>query len=477
MTVTLGLLLLLLLGAGVYRCLSGRPSSPGGWLAFAGYAVVLGLIGVGFVTRLPSMLGIEALPAWRWAWPALPALLAWAMAAPAARLLRARAAGPAPSTAWPPASPWLLLAVLTLLAVRLVWIIDEAWLRPLFGWDAWLAWSAKAKAWSLAGEAVEFAPAQVWLEQPPGSARISLAHHYPELLSWIEVWLASLAGGWRESAINLAWPALWLAMLAGCAGQWRVLGASPTAVALGAYALGSLPLLTVHAALPGYADMWVATCLAFAVLSWLRWMERGERGHLLLALVLLAVLPALKFEGMVWALGMIAVMLWFGLARHRAALRVLIIAGGAALVVLLSWLCGLQWLETLRHLMAPAPEGAGRPLGSVLLATAAGLFAQGNWHLLWYLLPLVLVWRWRRLCSDPPLAGATLLVLAGMGLILGLFVFTQAGRWAESYTVVNRLVMHLAPTAVALMVLASRPARQPVDGAVPADAPAKAVAG
>lgn len=477
MTVAAGLLLLLLLGAGLYRCCSGRPATAGGWLAFAGYAVVLGLIGVGFVTRLPSLLGIEALPAWRWAWPALPALIAWLLARPAARLLGRSAAVPAAPLAWPPASPWLLLAVAVLLAVRLVWIIDEAWLRPLFGWDAWLAWSAKAKAWSLAGEAVEFAPAQVWLEQPPGSARISLAHHYPELLSWIEVWLASLAGGWRESAVNLAWPALWLAMLAGCAGQWRVLGASPTAVVLGVYALGSLPLLTVHAALPGYADMWVATCLAFAVLSWLRWMEHGERGQLLLALALLAVLPALKFEGMVWALGMIAVMLWFALAGRRAGLRVLVIAGGAALVVLLSWLCGLQWLETLRHLMAPVPEGAGRPLASVLLATAAGLFAQGNWHLLWYLAPLLLAWRWRRLCSDPPLAGAVVFVLAGMALILGLFVFTQAGRWAESYTVVNRLVMHLAPAAVALMVLASRPAGAPVDAAGRAAGRARGVAG
>ncbi len=468
MTVLAGLLVLVLLGAGLQRCLAGRPTaSAGGWLAFAGYAVVLGLVGVGFVMRLPSMLGIEALPAWRWAWPALPAVLAWLLARPVARLLGGAPAAPV-AVAWPPASPWLVLAVLSLLALRLAWIIDEAWLRPLFGWDAWLAWSAKAKAWSLAGEAVEFAPAQVWLEQPPGSARISLAHHYPELLSWIEVWLASLAGGWRESAINLAWPALWLAMLAGCAGQWRVLGASPTAAALGAYGLGSLPLLTVHAALPGYADMWLATCLAFALLSWLRWIERGERGHLALALVLVAVLPALKFEGMVWALGIVALVLWFALAPHRTGLRVLAVAGGAAAVVLLSWLLGLQWLETVRHLMTPAPDGAGRSVGGVLLATAAGLFAQGNWHLLWYLLPLVLAWRWRRLSANPALAGVALFVLAGMGLILGLFLFTQAGRWAESYTVVNRLVMHLAPTAVTLMVLATRPPRAPAGTAMPA---------
>lgn len=457
MTVAAGLLVLLLLGAGLYRCLAGRQAVAGGWLAFAGYAVVLGLLGVGFAMRLPSLLGIEALPAWRWAWPAAPALLAWLLARPAARLLHgaAPAAAPAP---WPPAPVWLLLAVLFLLGLRLVWIVDEAWLRPLFGWDAWLAWSAKAKAWSLAGEAVEFAPAQVWLEQPPGSARISLAHHYPELLSWIEVWLASLAGGWRESAVNLAWPALWLAMLAGCAGQCRALGAAPTATVLGAYALGSLPLINVHAALPGYADMWLATCLAFAVLSWLRWIERGERGQLLLCLLLLAVLPALKFEGMVWALGMVGLVLWFVLAPYRPGLRVLAVAGGALLVVLVSWLLGLQWLQTVLHLMSPAPEGAGRSIGGVLLATAAGLFGQGNWHLLWYLLPLVLAWRWRRLRDDPPLAGVALFVLAGMTLILGLFLFTQAGRWAESYTVVNRLVMHLAPTAVALMVLATRPA-------------------
>lgn len=454
MTIAAGLLVLLLLGAGLWRLAAPAARNVNDWIVLAGYALVLGLLGVGLCLRLPSMLGIDALPTWRWLWPALPAVLAWL-----AVFLWRR---PAPTLAIiPPALPRVLLTlVLALIALRLVWIVDEAWLRPLFGWDAWLAWSAKAKAWALAGETVAFVPAQVWLEEPAGSVRISLAHHYPELLSWIEVWLAALAGGWHEPVINLAWPLLWLALLAGCFGQWRVLGAHGLAATIGLYALASLPLLAVHAALPGYADLWIGTCLAFAVLSWLRWIERGERGQLLLAVALLLVLPALKFEGTVWALGCFGLMLWFALSSWKVSTRIAMLLSCAFAAVLVSWLLNLQWLQTVLYLLTPVPDGSGASVFGVLLATAAGMFAQGNWHLLWYLLPLVLLWRWSVLRAHPSLAGVAAFVVGGLLLILVLFLFTHAGRWAESYTVVNRLLMHFTPTVVTLLVLCfrSRPA-------------------
>ncbi len=459
MIVFLGVMIAFALGAGLWRLSAPAPRTGADWAALVGYAVVLGLVGVGLCLRLPSLLGITALPSWRWIWPLLPALLAWI-----AVVWMRRTAAPktisSPVAAPDPLPRTLFAVVLLLIALRLVWIVDEAWLRPLFGWDAWLAWSAKAKAWAMAGDAVAFAPAAVWLEQPAGSVRISLAHHYPELLSWIEVWLAALAGGWSEAAVNLAWPALWLALLAGSFGQWRVLGASGTAATLGLYALASLPLLAVHAALPGYADLWLGTCLAFAVLAWLRWLEGGGRGQLLLAWALLAVLPALKFEGMVWALGVLGLMLWFALPRFSAWARILVLATSVGAIVLLSWLLELQWLNTVLHLLTPPPDGSGPSVFGVLLATAGGMFGQANWHLLWYLLPMVLLWRWRQLRAWPPLAGVAAFALGGLLLILILFLFTYAGRWAESYTVVNRLLMHFAPTVVALMVLCFRAGRE-----------------
>lgn len=457
MTIALGTLILLLLGAGFWRLATPGRYASADWVAAVGYTILLGLLAVGWTTRLPSMVGIDALPSWRWLWPLLPAILVWSVVFATGR-------HPAPwrsmAPDWP-LSRLLLAAVLALIVLRLIWLVDEAWLRPLFGWDAWLAWSAKAKAWALTGEAVAFVPVDTWLNEEPGSVRISLAYSYPEMLAWIEVWLAGIAGGWHEATINLAWPVLWIALLAGSFGQWRVLGADRHASMIGLYLLASLPLLNVHAALPGYADLWIGTTLAFAVLCWLRWMQFGERRQLALALVLLATLPALKFEGAVWALCMVGLMLWFVFERRSIAARTVILVAGAMLAVLISWALDLQWWRMVVKLLAPAPDGSGTTIMGAFIATLSGMFAQGNWHLLWYSLPLVLAWRRRALCSWPALAGVSFFVLGGLLLIMALFLFTQAGRWAESYTAVNRLLMHLVPTAVLLMVLCFR--REPAD--------------
>lgn len=448
----LGIVLMLALGAGLWRLAAPAPRDSADWTAMFGYSVALGLMAVGLAVSLPSLVGIVALPEWRWSWPLLPAALVWLLA------LRLRwFRHDVPRSIPAPLPPTWLLAVLLLIAVRFVWIVDEAWLRPLFGWDAWLAWSAKAKAWALAGEVVSFAPGPDWLALPAGSVRSSLAHHYPELLSWIEVWATSLAGGWSEVAVNLIWPSLWLALLAGCHGQWRRLGVSGPESLLALYALASLPLLNVHAALPGYADLWVGTCLAFAALAWLRWAENGERGQLLLAVLLVAALPLLKFEGMVWALAMLGLMLWFGLLRLSPLPRLLLIGAGAGIVLLASWLFELRWLETVFLLLQPAAAHHSTTASNVLLSVLSGLFAQANWHLLWYLTPLLLLLRWRSLRASLPLSGLALMVAGGLSLILLLFLFSQAGRWAESYTVVNRLFMHFAPTVVCLVVLSFRP--------------------
>ena len=69
MSIVLGVLVLLLLGAGLWRLAAPAARGSEQWLALAGYSIVLGLIGVGLCLRLPSLLGITTLPAWRWLWP------------------------------------------------------------------------------------------------------------------------------------------------------------------------------------------------------------------------------------------------------------------------------------------------------------------------------------------------------------------------------------------------------------------------
>jgi hypothetical protein len=58
-------------------------------------------------------------------------------------------------------------------------------------------------------------------------------------------------------------------------------------------------------------------------------------------------------------------------------------------------------------------------------------------------------------------------------LVVGLFVFTSAARYAQSYSAVNRLLLQLAPMLVSVLVFVLwPPADQPVERASPDEAAA-----
>ncbi len=399
--------------------------------------------------RVPSWLGWQTLPDHLWLWPLLPALVVAVFAWRGWR----HPSGPHrpgwPQPALTTGQVILLSLLLLLVLLRSLIGMEEAWLRPLFGWDAWLAWSNKARTWMLAGQALPFVDPDAWWA---GDDRVRTAYAwaYPELLAWIQVWLASAAGGWYEGAVNLAWPALWLALLVGCYGQWRGLGVTPFAAMLGVYAMASLPLLQVHSILAGYGDLWLATALVFGLLAWLRWRETGQRRQLLLTLVMAGLLPLLKHEGMIWAIGLAGLILWTLLARWPRVYRALVVLAAMALVLLASWLLDLAWFDTLSTLFA---SSGSAPSESVAAAILSGMYTQENWHLLWYLAPLILVWRWRLLVAHPGLAGLLLYLLGGLILIWVLFLCSGAGVWAQTYTAINRIVLQLVPAIVSLLVL------------------------
>jgi hypothetical protein len=364
-----------------------------------------------------------------------------------------------------------LAMLIASLALRGAMAAREIWLRPLYPWDAWSAWAVKAKTWLLLGHYVPYVSMHDWmLQAPAANLYTGVAWHYPDGLAWIEVWFASAAGGWIEPLINLPWLGVWLGLLCGHYGQWRALGLSPRRALFGIYLLGSLPLLLVHAALAGYADIWVAAVFGFGVLAWMRWMRFAESGQLLLALGCAAALPTLKLEGLVWA-ACLLIAIGFGFAAPRWRLR-LGLSGLLAFLVLilfggLRFLClRAGWVDASGAVSVP---GIG-PLAMVLNlswhgAGAGGivttLFAQPNWHLLWWLAPFVLWWRRRDLAAHAWLGLPTALLLVCCGLLLFLFLATDAASWAQSFTAINRLTLHLAPALVSVLMLSLRDASWP----------------
>jgi hypothetical protein len=301
-----------------------------------------------------------------------------------------------------------------------------------------------------------------WLAQPAREAYTSIAWSYPTSLAWMQVWFASAAGGWIEPMVNLPWFALWLGLLLGHYGQWRALGLDRARAIAAVYALGSLPLLDVHVALAGYADLWVATLLGFAVLAWLRWQRTRERGQLVLAAVCAMALPLLKLEGAVW-LTLLVLVAGYGMLPRRV--RWMIAAGLAAIAAI-----GLAFGRLALPLPGLGVARIGDGLltipgfgslalawhGAALVDAADAVFVQPNWHLLWWLAPAIVLWRWRSLHAQPALRELAALLLLGIGFLLFLFVCTAAAQWAESYTAINRLILHIVPATITLLALLCR---------------------
>ena len=430
-----------------------------------GYGIVFGMLLAAAATALTAR--ADTAQAWIHAAPWLAAFAVGFSAL--AYWLQRHMAAPRPAESDDEAAGyWPRVAAIVALA-SLIWrgsiLASEVLLRPTFPWDAWDAWAVKSKTWYLLGHYAAYVSPGEWLAHPDAELYTGPTWDYPSTLSWMQVWFASAAGDWIEPLANLPWVALWVGLLLGHYGQWRALGLDRTRALIFVYVLGSLPLLTMHVALAGYADLWVATIFGFGVLSWLRWQEQRDGAQLFLALTCAVTLSLLKHEGIVWCLMLLLAIVFATLSSRWRWRSAWIAAAGLIIAAVIGQshvlFAAIGWVRSGSHVV-DIPV-----IGSLTLAwhkpAAIGivrsLFVQSNWHLLWWLVGPILVWRWRVLRASDALSVCALLLLACFGLLFFLFVFTDAASWAESYTAVNRLIMHITPAVVSLLALLLREPR------------------
>jgi hypothetical protein len=438
----------LLLGSGLYVLIVGWPRRTCDRLVAAGLGWIVGVLLCGVLARALASADPAHVLARVSPWAALIGLSGWLVA------WWLRAYSPTPAVPTQPARRWWrwALLVLVLLGWRGWLLASDIWLHPTLPWDAWAAWQAKAKTWVLAGQITPFVSFGEWLAHPKEVLRTGIGYSYPDLLPWAIVWFAGV-GGWIEPWINLAWFGLWVALLVSQYGQLRALGVEAAQAWIGVYLLGSLPLLESHVALGGYADLWVAALFAQAAFAWLRWHCRSERRQLGVVLGIIVLLPMVKLEGAVWAIVLGAASVFSSLPTWSRRRRLLLGFAFATTLILLSVAFGAAWISVARRYIGNSSAFSFFDLSDSLNAFCTGLWAQGNWNLLWFALPIVVFANrhaWMRSATTRRLA-----VLVGVSflLIAGLFVFTAAARYAQSYSAVNRLVLQLTPMLVALLVL------------------------
>ena len=347
----------------------------------------------------------------------------------------------------------IIIILLVLLTGRYLALTGEIAWRPLFAWDAWASWSVKAKVWFYQQTMTPFVSAEEWLQSGDHSAYTVIGTDYPVTIPLIQTWAALAWGTWLEAAANSPWLLCAIALGLGFYGQCRAAGAGIILAVLLTYLLLSLPLLNAHVALAGYADLWLASCYGLAAAAVVLWCINGERGQLVLTLILGACLPLLKAEGTVWALTLTVPILvrligrwiWLLMLGLLVGCVIWFMAGGVRIGA---------WVITPKLIDIPRLGRFTLQYTNNWPAVRDQLLLVGSWHLLWYLAPFSLLALFGR--RSALFYGAVLLSVDLVMLYI-LFFFTHAAAWAEDGTAINRLFLHIAPLAVFLILLMLSP--------------------
>ena len=331
-------------------------------------------------------------------------------------------------------------ALLGWLALRFALLLAEVVMRPLYPWDAWTHWATKARVWFELKSIVPFVGAWDWL-QMTGLAYTDFNPHYPGTVPLFQVWGAILLGRWDDALVNLPWWLTGVALALAIYGFLAQRGIDPLWALVGAWLVASLPMLDVHVALAGYADLPMAAYLTLAVLAGWRWI--GGRGHDDAALALLFVVACvlIKNPGVAWVLTLLPGAVVALVPRHGRAIAFAALAGVIVVLAALARL-DLVLLGYRLHLDFDLPW---RGLVDAYLAYA-------DWHFLWYGVIAAALVGWRQLLSRE-LAPLTLVVAAGLVFLGFGFSFTNARLWVEDQSTVNRATLHLAPLLVVWMLL------------------------
>jgi len=352
------------------------------------------------------------------------------------------------------------LALLAWLALRFALLLGEVVWRPLYPWDAWTQWATKARVWYELKSMVPFVRATEWA-QANGAAYYDAGPHYPGTVPLWQVWSSVLLGRWDDAPMNLPWWCTGVALTLAVFGFLRRMEFAPLPALAATWLVASMPILNVHIALAGYADLPMGAYVALATLAGLCWLQSRSPHDLVPAALFACALPLIKNPGKVW-LALLLPGLVVALAP-RYGLRIVAVAFAVAAAAFLVFAqTNLVLLGYQLHLTYDFPWRG--------LIDAYFTFA--NWHLLWYAV-LAAAILGRRAALAPALAPLTVVVGGGLLFLLFGFAFTNARIWVEDQSTVNRATLHLAPLLFVWAILVFRAWARESGGAAHAGAPAR----
>ncbi|MEP4149552.1 MAG: hypothetical protein ABJL54_20205 [Halioglobus sp.] len=344
-------------------------------------------------------------------------------------------------------------------ALHLMLVAIEILNRPVFPWDAWQTWIYRSKAWFYLGNVVPLDTALAWEQGQATATYNTYGADYPKFVSVIALWPALALGQWHEQFVNLPTLLCGIALALAFYGHCREAEFPKWSSALGSYFLVSIPLIGSHLALAGQADIWQTGFTGLGFISLLWGIVRGDNWHKGLGLALILLGITVKNEGLVWFAVALALIAITTRPRLSATLALVVTA-----IVSVAWISGIHYVDL------PIIGGLGINNGRIYVPVIgsfrlmefdlwddywANFYESSTWHLLWSMLVACAL----GLVALPrgPLRQvvATLLMLL-IATQLAIFLFTEQGLWAEDWTAINRLPMHMVPVLIFSLLLSAR---------------------
>jgi hypothetical protein len=383
------------------------------------------------------------------------ALLAGALitAAAVAHLARAHRTELTPSPA-PAGSPMptshrvLFLFIAAMIIARVATLGLEILWRPLFPWDATMHWATKAKVWFELGWMAPFVENHVWLNM--GGEGVYTDRHagYPATIPLLQVWMNLATGYWDENLMNLPWLLCFVALGGAFYGQLRAAGVGALTSLAFTYLLLSMPLLNIHVALAGYADLFLGAAYCAGLMAFHNWLTTRRRWQGALTLYFALACLVIKNEGAVWVMTFLPALALSVRTRHKVAKLLLLFVLTLVLFAILAHKNPVLLSYALTHITELHLSGFAGIIQAIWL--------HDNWHLIGYLfaavIPLGLLLPG---AYTQRYAGLVVALSCALGLFLFIFLFTAFGEGASNFTGVGRLCLHLFPGLLFLCALIS----------------------
>ena len=333
----------------------------------------------------------------------------------------------------------LFVFLLLLVVLRITTLGLEVLWRPLFPWDATMHWATKARVWFEYKSIVPFVNHEMWLVLNGEGVFTDRHPDYPSLIPLLQVWMNLTNDRWEESLMNLPWLLCLSALGAAFYGQLRIARVTAPIAMTFTYLVLSMPLINIHVALAGYADLFLGASYCAALMAFHNWSVSKQNWQGLLTLFFAISCTLIKNEGNIWIMTFIPATAAVLLARREAAKLFILLV----LILIFLWLVIPKDIAIMGHTLKQLTPTYN---ADALEAVLKSVFLHDSWHLFGFLMlsliPLGLLMPGALTRTYLPI---TVALASAVGSYLFLFLFTGYGWGALNFSAVGRLSIQLFP--------------------------------